>query len=275
MISYQFLHSKINDKNSFKMHFDYVWKDCGFIMHWHENIELLYFVEGEADVVTDNVSVSVKPGQLAVVNSNALHKVQSDNDVYYYCIIVNTSFLESFGISTYDTSFERLVESEKITRIFGNIINEFNTRDELYQTNIKADILRLMTELVRNHISLDKPEFSVEDGSRLDIAKKVLRYLHQNFRQPLTLDIISSGTGISKFYLSHIFKDVVGCSPIHYLNRLRCHKARDLLVFENHTVSEAALMCGFKNVSYFSQTYKKYIHTLPGKEKRTLKITEL
>jgi AraC-like DNA-binding protein len=250
------------------MHFDHVWKDCGFIMHWHENIELLYFVEGEADVVTDNVSARVKPGQLAVVNSNALHKVQSDGDVYYYCIIINTSFLENFGISTYATTFERLVESESVTRIFEHIINEFNTRDTLYQTNIKADILLLMTELIRNHISSDKPSFSADDGSRLDIAKKVLRYVHQNFREPLTLDTISSATGFSKFYLSHLFKDVVGCSPIHYLNRLRCHKARDLLVFENYTVGEAAAVCGFENVSYFSQTYKKHMQTLPGQEKK-------
>ena len=269
MLSYQFLHSKINDKNCFKMHFDHVWKDCGFIMHWHENIELLYFVEGEADVVTDNVSVRVKPGQLAVVNSNSLHKIQSDSDVYYYCIIINSSFLENFGISTYYTTFERLVESEKISSIFTHIIEEFSTRGVLFQASIKADILHLMTELVRNHISVDKPVFS-EAGSRLDIAKKVLRYIHQNFRNPLTLDIISSETGFSKYYLSHLFKDVVGCSPIHYLNRLRCHKARDLLVFEHCTVSEAAQMCGFENVSYFSQTYKKHLNTLPGKEKQRI-----
>lgn len=268
MQSYQFLHNKITDKNSFQMHFDHVWKDCGFIMHWHENIELLYFVEGEAEVMTDDVCVKVKPGQLAVVNSNSLHKVQSGGDVYYYCIIINTSFLESFGISPYAISFERLVASNEIRALFTHIIDEFNTRSELYQTNIKADILRIMTELVRNHISVDKPVFSIKDGSRLDIAKKVLRYVHQNYREALTLDIISFETGFSKYYLSHLFKDVVGCSLIHYLNRLRCHKARDLLVFENCTVSEAAAMCGFENVSYFSQTYKKHMNTLPGKEKK-------
>ena len=52
---------------------------------------------------------------------------------------------------------------------------------------------------------------------------------------------------------------------------LRCHKARDLLVFENYTVSEAAQMCGFENVSYFSQTYKKHMQILPRKEKATAK----
>ncbi len=269
MISYQFLHSKINDKNCFKMHFDHVWKDCGFIMHWHENIELLYFVEGNAEVVTDDISVSVKPGQLAVVNSNTLHKVQTDGEVYYYCIIVDIAFLESFGISTYDTSFERLVDSEKTRLIFNRIIEEFNSRGKLFQTNIKADILHLMTELVRNHRTENSPEFSLNDTNRLDIVKKILRYVHQHFREPLTLDIVSSSTGFSKYYLSHIFKEVVGCPLIHYLNRLRCHKARDLLVFENYTVSEAARMCGFENASYFSQTYKKHMLTLPCEEKRS------
>ena len=269
MLGYQFLHNKITDKTSFQMHFDHVWKDCGFIMHWHENIELLYFVEGNAEVTTDDVCVKVKPGQLAVVNSNSLHKVESGGDVYYYCIIVNTAFLESFGISPYTISFERLVEAKEITDLFTHIINEFNSRGELYQTNIKADILRIMTELVRNHISVDKPALKTRDGSRLDIAKRVLRYVHQNYKQQLTLDTISSSTGFSKYYISHLFKEVVGCSLMHYLNRLRCHKARDLLVFENYTVSEIAAMCGFENVSYFSQTYKKHMHTLPGKEKKS------
>ncbi len=269
MQSYQFLHSKISEKNCFKMHYDHVWKDCGFIMHWHENIELLYFVSGEAEVVTDNISVKVKPGQLAVVNSNSLHKVHSDGDVYYYCVIVNTSFLENFGISTYDVSFERLIQSENISHIFEHIIEEYNSRGTLYQTNIKADILNLMVELVRNYISTDKISYSSGDGSKLNIAKKILRYIHQNYREALTLDNIATATGFNKYYISHLFTEVVGCPLIHYLNRLRCHKARDLLVFDNYTVSEVAELCGFENVSYFSQTYKKHMQTLPGKEKNS------
>jgi AraC-like DNA-binding protein len=44
--------------------------------------------------------------------------------------------------------------------------------------------------------------------------------------------------------------------------------AKSLLVSGNYSVKEAAEICGFDNLSYFSQTYKKYMNVSPGEHKK-------
>ncbi|MBR6603969.1 MAG: AraC family transcriptional regulator, partial [Clostridia bacterium] len=44
----------------------------------------------------------------------------------------------------------------------------------------------------------------------------------------------------------------------------RCKKASEL-ISEGLSVSEAALKCGFSNMSFFTRTFREYIGCLPSK----------
>ena len=48
-----------------------------FIVHYHENIEILYFVKGSGVATCGSNHVEVKEGDLLVVNSNELHFIYS------------------------------------------------------------------------------------------------------------------------------------------------------------------------------------------------------
>ena len=73
---------------------------------------------------------------------------------------------------------------------------------------------------------------------------------------------------LSKYYFCRIFKNITGSTVIKYLNMYRCMKARELLSSGKYTVSEAALECGFENMSYFSKTYKAYSGSVPSMAKK-------
>jgi len=70
--------------------------------------------------------------------------------------------------------------------------------------------------------------------------------------------------GISKFYLCREFKAYTGSSILQTVNLLRCTQAK-LLIEGGATVSQAALSCGFDNLSYFSRTFKKLMGALPSR----------
>ena len=70
-----------------------------FHMHWHENIELLYFVGGTATVQEDNTIVQVNPGEIAVIGSNQLHTLESISErCLYYCLIIDKRLCEELEI---------------------------------------------------------------------------------------------------------------------------------------------------------------------------------
>ena len=51
-----------------------------FLMHYHENIELLYFLDGHAKVVCDNKILQAKADDIIIINSKELHSIEKISD---------------------------------------------------------------------------------------------------------------------------------------------------------------------------------------------------
>jgi len=64
-------------------------------------------------------------------------------------------------------------------------------------------------------------------------------------------------TDLSYSYFKKLFVDKYGCPPVKYVTRLKIDRACELLATESYSVSEIAKLCGFDNVYYFSNVFKK------------------
>ncbi len=260
-------HAGIVDQDkAYTFHLDKL-ESCPSYAHWHENLELLYIVSGGGRVITDNVSVAVRAGQVAVINSNHIHTMVPEPMMSYYCLIVDKAFLESFGFYVEETVFERLVDSAGAARIFRAIIREIEQKKKFYEAQVKADIVSLLVCLSRDHTAFRPGLSDSGTGRKLAAVKEVLRYLQKHYREPIALQEVADAVGFNKYYISHLFKEIVGCSMVHYINYQRCCYAKTLLTSEKYTVGEVAEMSGFDNFSYFSKTYKKHMSVLPREQK--------
>ena len=71
-----------------------------FLVNKHANPELLFITEGEMEIYLGNDVFYVKRGDTVVVNPNILHNITPiTNFVTYHCIIIDTNFLETNGLS--------------------------------------------------------------------------------------------------------------------------------------------------------------------------------
>ena len=64
--------------------------------------------------------------------------------------------------------------------------------------------------------------------------------------------------GMSESNFRKLFKEYTGKSPIEYRNLIRISAVKTLLNSSELTVSEAAYLVGFNNMSYFYEVYNKY-----------------
>lgn len=85
----------------------------------------------------------------------------------------------------------------------------------------------------------------------------------------ISLNTISQNMYLSPVYISKIFKELMGDSPINYLIKIRLSKAKELLKKEKLPIKVIAKMVGYNDPYYFSKHFKKFYGVSPAKFKNT------
>ncbi|NHN34065.1 response regulator transcription factor [Paenibacillus agricola] len=89
------------------------------------------------------------------------------------------------------------------------------------------------------------------------------QYIHENYTREITLAELAEKVFISRNYLSLIFKNATGETINHYIIRVRMEKAKALLLKGTLKIYEIAESVGYKNIPYFSTTFKKHFGITP------------
>jgi signal transduction histidine kinase/DNA-binding LacI/PurR family transcriptional regulator/AraC-like DNA-binding protein len=90
-----------------------------------------------------------------------------------------------------------------------------------------------------------------------NLVKQACAYIQQNYTRSFSLDELSETIGVSKSYLSRIFKMDMGISLWDYLNRFRNQKAKELLLLTDVSITKIAAEVGYDDVGYFSRVFRE------------------
>lgn len=103
-----------------------------------------------------------------------------------------------------------------------------------------------------------------ESRSENQHVRRVENYILSNYMQPLRVEEIANIMGLNRRYLSRLFKEERGVSVQEYLIRVRMDAAHRHLS-EGCSVKEAAMLCGYEDVSNFSKMFKAHFGKSPAK----------
>lgn len=107
-------------------------------------------------------------------------------------------------------------------------------------------------------------QFPVSQGNAITrIAMEIERYLRDHFDQKITNQQLSEHFHLHPNYISRCMREARGMTPMRYLNQLRIEEAKKRLLNTDDTISQIAGQCGFQNVYYFSNLFKKMIGMSP------------
>ena len=70
-------------------------------------------------------------------------------------------------------------------------------------------------------------------------------------------------THLSRFYISHSFKNEMNQTPMEYLTDIRIEESKVLLSTTNYSMSQIASIVGFSTQAYFSKQFKQKIGMTP------------
>ena len=92
---------------------------------------------------------------------------------------------------------------------------------------------------------------------------RVLKSIHDQPAQPLTIDALAAIAGMSRSSFSERFTALVGQSPLRYRNEWRLTLARNMLAKGVLRVGEVAPDVGYESEAAFSRAYKAFFGHTP------------
>lgn len=105
-----------------------------------------------------------------------------------------------------------------------------------------------------------------------NFLQKVSAYLENNIDKPdLNIDAFASELSVSRSVFYTKVKNLLGLSPMDFIQQYRIHYACKLLEETSLPLSEIAFRCGFNDPGYFGKRFRKQIGTTPSEYRNQIR----
>ena len=134
-----------------------------------------------------------------------------------------------------------------------------------------AEFVQLMSKLARtaNYRLLSSASLrSYDDDATLAKVNAVLNYITDNYREPISAEMLAEQVGMSLSKFSRFFRKATGNSFTDFISRLRINKACQLLMDTDQYVSNVCYDVGFQNVANFNRRFLQVKGVTPKEFRR-------
>jgi len=240
------------------------------LLHYHPEIEII-FVNGGAGKrqVGSHISYYTN-GSLVLIGSNLPHCGFTDEKTGNKDEIVIHFKPDFLGAAFFDSpemkKINKLLLQAKAGIAFGGETKKrIGTKMELMEN--KSSLERLVTllsilgelESSEDYTILNADGFSMEmqvqDNDRINV---VFNYVKDNFREPISIDEVSSLVSMTTPSFCRYFKKISNKTFTEFVNEYRLVHASKLLAEKPISINEVCYESGFNNFSHFSKSFKLY-----------------
>lgn len=212
--------------------------------HFHSHVELYLVESGEIDVWVNQKYKRLRRGELAVSLSYDAHQYEPVGEATISYLIVPANVCSELGGKTIGDPFISDPKLFEGVRQCCQIIAQH--RNPL----LTDGCIRVALGLLLEFLPFSQRDNAADPG-RITPA---LLYLHDHFRENVTLSSAAAALGFNASYLSRSFKASLGVGFNQYLTMLRLREAVFLLS-KGNTVDFCAFESGFNSVRTFYRAF--------------------
>lgn len=92
----------------------------------------------------------------------------------------------------------------------------------------------------------------------------ITAYIDNNYTEKLTLESLATICHGSPYHMHRTFKKIKGITPVEYIQQVRVHEAKQLLMQTNKAIGDIAICVGMMNTPYFITLFKKKTGLTPA-----------
>ncbi len=248
----------------------YYYSDLNFHsvgVHTHDYYEFYIFVDGDVSMEIRSQLYPLKTGDIVLVPPGVPHRAVVNNpDKPYRRFVFWISRFYCDYLMKESVDYGMLMQKAltKSGYVFSLPQSDFHT--------IQAKVIRLLEEINTNRygrdamialsvsdliLTMNRRVYEVEhQQNNEDVFSALLEYIHAHITEPLTLEELGSKFYLSKYYISHLFKDNLGISIHQYILKKRLEHVAGAIL-NGDSITSACEEYGFHDYSSFYRAFNK------------------
>ena len=223
--------------------------------HSHPYIEMIFFLEGKMKLSAAGANMNASMYDTLVYPAGCMHQDGKNPE--------QVSEIICFWVDIPELVLDKIIlmhEGNRNIRDLFLMIHEEQHRDPPNAYLVESAIKLLLMMILRDQSEMPEGE---------QFLNQIIQYIDRHYTERITLEQLAQRTHISKSYLTRRFRQFTGETVITYINRLRLHYARELLISTDRTVSEIAWDVGFESPKYFHRVFKRETGMSPAGFRRS------
>lgn len=235
----------------------------------------LYIVRGSASMLIDDSLYEIRGASVFHGGKGTMIKLLKTQEILDYYLIMYRSTLtlparrnltallersKPFTGTYHFTPIHPLPLYELLDQMYGN----WQTRRPLEHLHVKALFYQWVHELLHQIRGQELQPL------RADVLDQAVRYMHDSYSRPFTLDTLADVLSTSPRTLSRLFRMRLQTSPAQYLVQIRMDKARELLLATEATLHDIAVAVGYPDAYSFGKMFKKHFGNSPVRYKHSV-----
>lgn len=241
-----------------------IFKECNESEHFHQNIEMVYVLEGSVELSLNKEVWNLNKGDIFLINANKRHKIISKEEmllckIYIDYFLVSEVLQKDYIIFECNTLIKNDKEYDKLKFIINKMLMEGiskNYKSSFLQKSLQYTLLECLSK-----------EFLIQTADQWSESEEkisqVLEYINFNYNRTISLNEVATKLYMSDSSFSRFFKKSIGVNFVEYINNVRLSHAVELLLYSEKSITLIAMDCGFSNPSAFNKIFKEYYNMSP------------
>ena len=227
-----------------------------------------YILEGKGEFIVNETHYTLSAGKGFLIEPDHQTTYISDGEEPWTYIWVGFSggdakrIVSSLGLSQEQPIFRCEKKEQLKTCVLGMIEHEHsNTEDTFY--------CLAMLYLFLSAVAGSDRGLSARQNSNLYVDQAIA-YIRDHITEPLQADEVARYVGLNRSYLSTLFKQHTGLSPLRYIQQFRLTKAQHLLESTQRSVAAIAYSCGYQQPESLIKLFKQQYGVSPASYRKMI-----